>query len=370
MAIRATRATGAAIAVAVAVALLSPDAAEAQADYLKLAKKGVARAKSVWRDRKRGWYDESLHDRDRYPLATIWGALPLFEALDGIAVAEPTTANRKAVGAFARGAERYFDKDLRPHGGFAPYPGSRGRVKTWFDDNGWWGLAFFDAFRVTASRRYLRDAKRAFLYSANAGWDRLDGGLWWNTERRYKAGESLASNTLLGTLIYVQTKQPYYLQQVEKFIRWGNSDLWNEDAGLYARSDFDQTAMPYVQGPLIEAHQLLCKATGNQSFCADAAALADRVAERFLVLSMGPQYDCIYLRSMLAYGRFSGDGRWRAFAEAEAARALANGRDSSGLYLRAWDGSDMSGHQDGSGMLRTHAATISLFAWLAATPTS
>ena len=127
--------------------------------------------------------------------------------------------------------------------------------------------------------------------------------------------------------------------------------------------------MPYVEGPLTYAHEVICQATGDASYCAAARTLADRAFDRFPELSMGPQYDTIYLGTMLAYGAATGDSRWRALAVHEADRAQANARDAvSGLYLRAWDGSDMGAHQAVPGMLRTDAATVSLFAWLAATP--
>ena len=38
---------------------------------------------------------------------------------------------------------------------------------------------------------------------------------------------------------------------------------------------------------------------------------------------------------------------------------------NAGLFTRAWDGTEMSQHQAGPGLLRTDAATVELFAWLA-----
>jgi uncharacterized protein YyaL (SSP411 family) len=356
-----------------ALAALAPGAVSAapvrpaqSPDYLGLARQGVAQAQSSWRDRRSGWYDERLADKDRYPLATIWGSVPLFEAIDALQLAVPSRAGRAAVDRFARGAERYFDKALRPHGGYAPYPGDRGRVKAWFDDNGWWGLGFVDAYRATRERRYLRDAQRAFAFTLGAGWDGRDGGVWWNTGHPFKAGEALASNALLGALLYRETRVPLYLSGSQALIAWANGHLWSVHDALYAKSDESAIPMPYVEGPLIDAHEVICGATGDRSYCDAAATLADRAYDRFAELNMGPQYDTIYLRTMLDYGRAAGDGRWRALAEREAARALANARDGSGFYLRSWDGSDMAAHQAVPGMLRTDAATVDLFASLAA----
>ena len=152
----------------------------AQQHYLALAHAGVANAARHWRDGRFGfsWYDERLHDRARYPLATIWDIVPLFESLDAIAIAEPTAANRAAVTRFAGNAERYLNRGLRPLAGYSPYPGDRtASTETWFDDNGWWGLAFVNAYRATGSRRWLGDAQRALRYAAIAGWDPATGGL-------------------------------------------------------------------------------------------------------------------------------------------------------------------------------------------------
>lgn len=364
---------------AAACALAGPAAASAQTGgalppqagataplpYLQLAESGVARAERAWRDARRGWYDERLADRDRYPLATIWGIVPLFEALDAIAIAQPSGAHRAAVSAFARGAEAYFNASLKPTPGFAPYPHDRGQVRTWFDDNGWWGVAFMDAFEATGNARYVSDAERAFAFIAAQGWDAQGGGLWWNTSHPYKSGPALASASLLGALLYQRTHRAFYLAQVQRFLSWGDQNLRSE-RGLYADSSQDSTPVPYVEGPMIEAHELLCRA-GVQTACARAVELANAAWLRFgPALNMGPQFDSIYLHWMLVYASQTGDQRWRALAEANAARAQQNALTSSGLYLRAWDGTSITSHEAQPRMLQTDAATLSLFAWLAA----
>ncbi len=332
--------------------------------YLQLAEQGVNRAQHTWHDHRLAWYDERLNDTDRYPLATIWGVVPLFEALDAIDIASPTPAHGAAVTAFASGAERYFNATLHPMAGFAPYPNDRGQVRTWFDDNGWWGLAFMDAYRATHNARYLRDAQRAFAFIAAEGWDSHGGGLWWNTSHPYKAGEALASGSLLGALLFQQTHNPVYLSQVNRFLTWADSHFLTE-LRLYDLTDSNPTPTPYVEGTLVEAHQVLCQA-GQSAACGRARELADASWRRFEArLEMGPQFDTIYLHWMLIYSSQTGDARWPALAREMAARAQANSRDSRGLYLRAWDGGSITAHEARPNMLQTDAATLELFAWLA-----
>ncbi len=339
-------------------------ARKASQAYLSIAEAGAERAQHLWRNKRLGWYDSRLDDHDSYPLATIWDATPLFETLDAIDIAAPSPAHRAAVKAFAKGAEQYWNNALRPDPGFAPYPGDRGQVRTWFDDNGWWGLAFLDAYRATGVSRYLREAERAFAFIARAGWNARGGGLWWNTSHPYLAGEPLAAGSLLGARLFKLTGKPVYRSEVLKFLEWAESNFVTE-RHLYKRTDSDPTPTPYIEGTLVEAHQVLCEVGVSQS-CARAAGLANASAERFSDrLNMGPQFDTIYLHWMLVYGQQTSDRRWQGLAEEMAGDAEAHAGVPGGLYLRAWDGTPITEHQAQPNMLQTDAATLELFAWLA-----
>jgi hypothetical protein len=70
------------------------------------------------------------------------------------------------------------------------------------------------------------------------------------------------------------------------------------------------------------------------------------------------------MRWMLELYERDGDPRWYALARRNALRAARSARDSHGLYMRAWDGGSRGVNLPG--LLQTHAATVNLFAWLAA----
>jgi hypothetical protein len=354
-------------AAAPAAAAPAPTLSPAQAHYLTLAEQGVSAAQTDWADRRQHWYDETLNDRARYPLATIWDAVPLFEAVDAIAIAQPTSAHLQAVRAFAAGAERYLDKHLRPVAGYAPYPGDRGaNVETWFDDNGWWGLAFVNAYRATGATRYLTDAQRALTFILRAGWDPSGGGIWWNTLHPYKAGEALASATLLATLLYETTHSASYLADANMFLAWGNSTGFSATDGLYAKSDHSSVPEDYIEAPLIFAQQQLCAVAGVTADCARADALTDTSLRRFgSDLDFGPQYDAIYLQWMLAVYGATHEPRLYALASSNADIAAGEARDADGLYLRSWTGDPLAPSVAVPNMLQSQAATTSVFAWLA-----
>ncbi|HEY4897099.1 MAG TPA: glycoside hydrolase family 76 protein [Solirubrobacteraceae bacterium] len=353
-----------------ALAAPLPVLAPAQQHYLALAQEGVARAQSRWRDTRRGWYDARLGDRDRYPLATIWDIVPLFESLDAIAIASPTSQNRRAVERFAAGAERYLNRGLRPLPGYSPYPGDReASTETWFDDNGWWGLAFVNAYRATGRQRYLADAQRALHYIATVGWDAVAGGIWWNTGHPYKAGEALASATLLATLLYQQTRSPFALAQARRFLAWANSSGFSAADRLYAASDISATPIDYIEAPLIYAQAVLCRLQGVPGECERAVRLKATAVQRFgQALDFSPQYDAIYLQWMLALSSLEGDSGLYALAAANARHVQSSARDGQGLFLRSWGGGSIPTRYARPGMLQTQAATSSLFAWLAVYP--
>jgi hypothetical protein len=342
----------------------------AQQQYLALAQGAVAQGERRWSDRHSHWYYARLNDHDRYPLARIWDIVPLFESLDAIAIAAPTRADRLAVTRFAAGAERYLNRRLRPLPGYSPYPGDRSASdETWFDDNGWWGLAFVNAYRATGRPRFLSDAQRALDYIAAAGWDPEGGGIWWNTSHPFKAGAALASGTLLATLLYQQTHSVFDLGQALRFLEWANSSGFVAAEGLYADTSLEPTPVDYIEGPLIYAQALLCGLTATPADCERAEALKARALKRFgYLLDFSPQYDAIYLQWMLALYSLDHDPALYTLAVNNARDAQIRAPNSEGLYLLSWNGETLPPEDAEPGMLQTQAATASLFAWLAVYP--
>jgi hypothetical protein len=401
-----------------------------QAHYLAAANKGVKQAHRWWSPRLR-WYRAVL---DQGTVASLWGIVPLFEAVNGLQIAQPSRRHRAQLNRFARGAERYLNRTLEPVPGFGPKPGQRNPGKTtWFDDNGWWGLAFLDAYRATGDPRYLNDAMIAQRFISVSGWDTTPGrpgGIWWNTNHSFYAGESLAGGTLLSARLYALTHQQSYLDDALKFIAWGDVWLTDPSTGLYARlrkpktyktgttSGGDATApgspvaaaaadqralianpdeaakleasgmpvpapgeaqsafnnyppfapspMPYVNGPMILAHRIICEATGTKSFCDRAADLAARTLQVYQRFWMGPQFDFWYVRTMLEYAQMDNSSNWYGIIQRNARSALHRARDRHGLYLRTWYGKKAAHANAPKGSVQLHSANAALFAWMAA----
>ena len=364
----ATLAAAATFCVAAAAGADAPPAKTVQqmsrTALLAAAQQGLADVRKHWWDARAGWYLDTADRPDLHmPLARLWSAFPLFEALAGVVAADPTPTNKEALRWFAdKAATLYWNPKLVPVGGYEWYPGLRSKISTaYFDDSGWWGLSFIDAYRVLGDAKYLAYAHRAFVFIVGAGWDKRKGGVWWETQHRHKTAEPLAAAVLIGTWLYKVRHKQWYLQQVNKLLRWADAHSFNHARGLYQRNATDSTVMDYVQGLMIAAHAELCHVLHRQSLCAKAKQLANASVRAFpQMLNWSPSYDVVYVRWMLDYYRLSGDARWYTLAQRNAQRALANSRDSRGLFVRDWNGRYIAD------TLQHHAATLELLAWTAA----
>lgn len=310
---------------------------------------------------------------------------------------------------------------------YAPYPNSHDNQRTYFDDNAWWSLGFLDAYTAleradspALAARYLADAGRGFSFISAYGWDTRDaggpasvhstpGGMFWNTDHSIpggtgRSGEALGAATELAAELYRATGNSTYLSAAIKYITWANQNLLKWD-GSYATQIPHEVTMPHDgEGAMIAAFTALCQSEAGSvptsvysflppnkthrnpsfrlpddpsSWCSWAEALARHTAfgvnpgggvqDRFFPLSEGPQWDDIYLRGLLSLYSYDHSGTWYRLVTGTASRIVKVARLSNGEYLKSWTG---SGHVPGSsqGMLRTHAASVSVLADLSAVP--
>jgi hypothetical protein len=336
------------------------------AQFLSLAESGLAKTLRVFWNPRLHWYDERVSKRwePAAPLAHLWAAFPLFEALDTVALADPTAGNRAAVNRFATGAERYFNAALKPVGGYAYYPGTTNPLEhTFFDDNGWWELAYLDAYRATGSARDLRDAERAFRFIAVSGWDHRAGGTWWETLHEHKTSEPLAAEIYAGLSLYRITGAPSYLHTAQTFLAWADRHSWNATKQLYSRNATDPTVLDYVEGMMIGAQLELCEIRHTHGPCTKAEQLARASAAAFPHdADWTPAADVVYLRFLLDLYREDGNPRWYQAVYDNAVRASRLARSEDGLYFKRWDGAKFPAR-----LLQPDAATLGLFALVGGT---
>ncbi len=65
-------------------------------------------------------------------------------------------------------------------GALAKMTGAPGFLNNYYDDEGWWALAWIDAYDLTAEPRYLAMAQSIFTDMAGGWDDTCGGGIWWS----------------------------------------------------------------------------------------------------------------------------------------------------------------------------------------------
>jgi hypothetical protein len=363
-----------------------PPLSREQARYLRLTQRGISDVRRHWWNTSYHWYDDDLNPKRFPPLATIWSIVNLFEALDGVAMAQPTAANRGAIDLFARKADRYWDPEMNA---FAPYPGDRGKDRVYFDDNAWWGLAFLDAYRATRNPHYLANAMRAMRFIDAEGWVRPGGGFLWDTRKSphnnptEEGMVTYGGATALAAALYENTGRSKYRKMAHRYIAWGDRNA--SSRGLHRTPQ--RGPMTDVEGPVIGAHLSLCR-MGDRHECRRAWTLGAATFRWWQPRKLNRRYydpaaDAILFRYVLqlavdthrpADPQFTGPDRMALYGWARrAARDALKHARVNGLFMKFWDGSKAARHRDQyrhfhHGLVQVQVSPLAVFAWLAATP--
>ncbi len=158
-----------------------------------------------------------------------------------------------------------------------------GFLNEFYDDEGWWALAWIDAYTLRHDPRYLQMAQSIFA-DMSGGWsDTCGGGIWWKKNERYK--NAIANELFLSVAVQLAQqsapeKRAAYTDWARKEAHWFlgsamiNSDgLVNDGLDAECKNNHRQT-WTYNQGVLLTGLVGLHSLTGD----ADALAKAELIA--------------------------------------------------------------------------------------------
>jgi predicted alpha-1,6-mannanase (GH76 family) len=232
-------------------------------------------------------------------------------------------------------------------------------INTFFDDNGWWALAWVAAYDLTADRRYLAAAQTIFAYN-RGGWDDVcRGGLWWNGDRRYKNAITNELFLTLAALLYQRVPgNQDYLDWALREWEWlhasgliGPGGLVND--GLTAAcANNGGTAWTYNQGVILGGLAALYQITGDQGYLRQGEVIADAVLSTLtspagiLAEPCEPsgcdgdqtQFKGIFVRYLHQFWRCGGQPAYRAFVLANADSVWDNARNQADQFGLRWGG--------------------------------
>ncbi len=235
----------------------------------------------------------------------------------------------------------------------------------YYDDDGWWALAWIAAFDLTGEVKYLDLARTLFAGMAD-GWDDVcGGGLWWTRRRDYKNAIPNELFVLLAGRLHQRTTSPGsrgsgYLDWALREWQWfgasgliGPAGLVND--GLTADcANNGGTAWTYNQGVIVGGLAVLHEITGDGAYLGQAEAIAT-AALRDLTVPPGilaepgerrgmgrrddqAQFKGIFVRNLYELYLRSPRAEYRDFILANAASLWRNSRNRRNQVGLAWTG--------------------------------
>ncbi|MCD8072977.1 MAG: glycoside hydrolase family 76 protein [Alistipes sp.] len=154
-------------------------------------------------------------------------------------------------------------------------------INDYYDDQGWWILAWIDAYNLTGDEPFLQMARITFADMAGGWSEECGGGIYWKKPAQYK--NAIANNlfTLCAARLFKATAEDEYFQWADKNLDWFlGSGMINPKTGLV--DDGTRDCLPtdgryhtYNQGVAIAALTEMYILTGQVEYLETARSIAD-----------------------------------------------------------------------------------------------
>lgn len=255
-------------------------------------------------------------------------------------------------------------------GPLAKMTGWPGFLNKYYDDEGWWALAWIDAYDLTGEPNYLATARSIFA-DMSGGWNgTCGGGIWWSKDRRYK--NAIANELFLSVATHLAVRVP--TGQAEMYEQWADSEWnWFKASGMIngdhlvndglninratgACTNNGRTVWTYNQGVVLGALAEWAPRKHDPGLLAEAQALADaglsHLTDKAGVLhdacepeSCGrdaTQFKGIFVRNLRALDRVVHQPRYAAFFKTNAESVWSKDRSRDDRLGLVWSGPMLS----------------------------
>jgi predicted alpha-1,6-mannanase (GH76 family) len=240
--------------------------------------------------------------------------------------------------------------------------GFPGFLNKYYDDEGWWALAWIDAYDLTHDARYLAIAQSIFADMAG-GWDETcGGGIWWSKDRKYK--NAIANELFLSVAAHLanRVKDTKYADWTAKEWAWFKSSGMINDENVIndglvidnetgACRNNGKTVWTYNQGVVLGGLAEWSHGAGG----ADAIGEAKRIADGALMKltdadgvlhdkcepkcgADGIQFKGIFVRNLRVLNGAAPDARYRAAFVVNAEAILMKNRTPENTFGTVWSG--------------------------------
>lgn len=233
----------------------------------------------------------------------------------------------------------------------------------YYDDSGWWALAWIEAYDQTGNASYLSMAETIFSY-LTGGWTTTEcggGGMNWATNSTYQ--NAIANELFLDVAakLYNRTGNATYLSWANEEWNWfkvsgmiNSINLINDGLNSVANGcgNNDGTTWTYNQGVILGALVELAQANNDPTLLTEAETIADAVlnpsnglvnSNGILVENTGTgdnaQFKGVFVRNLMALYQSTRSSAYQSFIDTNADSIWSNDQSTSGYDFGAlWQG--------------------------------
>lgn len=236
--------------------------------------------------------------------------------------------------------------------------GFAGFLNDYYDDEGWWALAWLKIYDLTKKQQYLQAAIDIFE-DMEKGWGDTCGGLWWNKQHSYKGAiENALFLTVAAQLTNRALNKDYYLHWALKQWDWfQHTGMINKDYNINnginlttCRND-NGMVWSYNQGVILGGLLELHRAAPDETYLimAERIALAGikALSDSNGILhdpcepdcgDDGPQFKGIFMRNLQILHLAVPNSRYETFIHENANSIWRNDRTSGDQLGLLWSG--------------------------------
>jgi predicted alpha-1,6-mannanase (GH76 family) len=245
--------------------------------------------------------------------------------------------------------------------------GSTNFITSANDDEGWWALAWMDAYDLTKNAAYLTMAQTIFTDMAGQ-WDTTTcgGGVWWSKDLTNSAYKNAITNEIflelaagLANRTTDATQKAQYLAWAQKEWQWFNasgminsSNLINDglnQTNPSACTNNGQTTWTYNQGVILGGLVELYNADQDSTLLTQAQAIASAAMTNLVTTAGvlheptlsgpdGPQFKGIFVRNLYKLSTAASSTQYKTFVDTNANSIWKNNQGSSYEFGGYWEG--------------------------------
>jgi len=235
-------------------------------------------------------------------------------------------------------------------------------VNMYYDDDGWWALAWIDVYDVTGNPAYLSMAETIFTAITGAWDSTCGGGVWWSTARTYK---NAIPNELFLSIAAKLANRTSGSASVS-YLKWAQQEwTWFKNSGMINAQNLindglnssnpnvctnnGATTWSYNQGVILGGLVELYHADNDPTLLPQAEAIANaaiaHLTQNGILTDPGsmsggdaPQFKGVFLRNLMVLYVADPDPRYQAFADANAKSIVASDQGPDCEFGALWQG--------------------------------